>query len=153
METRRLVRMDSPGRPPRLSHSSWTMNKKTKKRPFELCQPLRLTRLNQPGLTPPQCPWGQSWRWPQVESGAARRCRRGKCRSSRSPPVLQAHNHQAQAFTNKLRLTKRGNVCRNSSSFCEHALIILWILPSQTNLPPALCVHYSKKKLQPFHNL
>ena len=24
-ETRRLVRMDSPGRPPRLSHSSWTM--------------------------------------------------------------------------------------------------------------------------------
>ena len=26
-ETRRLVRTDSPGRPPRLSHSSWTMNK------------------------------------------------------------------------------------------------------------------------------
>ena len=25
-ETRRLVRTDSPGRPPRLSHSSWTMN-------------------------------------------------------------------------------------------------------------------------------
>ena len=25
-ETRRLVRMDSPGRPPRLSHSSWTMS-------------------------------------------------------------------------------------------------------------------------------
>ena len=25
METRRLVRTDSPGRPPRLSHSSWTM--------------------------------------------------------------------------------------------------------------------------------
>ena len=25
-ETRTLVRMDSPGRPPRLSHSSWTMN-------------------------------------------------------------------------------------------------------------------------------
>ena len=25
METRRLVRMDSPGRPPRLSHSSWTI--------------------------------------------------------------------------------------------------------------------------------
>ena len=25
-ETRRLVRRDSPGRPPRLSHSSWTMN-------------------------------------------------------------------------------------------------------------------------------
>ena len=24
-ETRRLIRMDSPGRPPRLSHSSWTM--------------------------------------------------------------------------------------------------------------------------------
>ena len=26
-ETRRLVRTDSPGRPPRLSHSSWTMRK------------------------------------------------------------------------------------------------------------------------------
>ena len=26
METRRLVRTDSPGRPPRLSHNSWTMN-------------------------------------------------------------------------------------------------------------------------------
>ena len=26
METRRLIKMDSPGRPPRLSHSSWTMN-------------------------------------------------------------------------------------------------------------------------------
>ena len=26
-ETRRLVRTDSPGRPPRLSHSSWTMMK------------------------------------------------------------------------------------------------------------------------------
>ena len=25
-ETRRLVRTDSPGRPPRLSHSSWTIN-------------------------------------------------------------------------------------------------------------------------------
>ena len=25
METRRLIRTDSPGRPPRLSHSSWTM--------------------------------------------------------------------------------------------------------------------------------
>ena len=25
-ETRRLVRMDSPGRPPQLSHSSWTMS-------------------------------------------------------------------------------------------------------------------------------
>ena len=25
-ETRILIRMDSPGRPPRLSHSSWTMN-------------------------------------------------------------------------------------------------------------------------------
>ena len=25
-ETRRLVRMDSPGRPPRLSHSSWTIH-------------------------------------------------------------------------------------------------------------------------------
>ena len=25
-ETRKLVRTDSPGRPPRLSHSSWTMN-------------------------------------------------------------------------------------------------------------------------------
>ena len=28
-ETRRLVRTDSPGRPPRLSHSSWTMSKGT----------------------------------------------------------------------------------------------------------------------------
>ena len=73
------------------------------------CQPLWLTRLNQPGLTPPQCPWGLSWRWPQVASAAARRCRRGKCRSSHSPPVLQAHN-QAQAFTNTMRLIKRGNV-------------------------------------------
>ena len=27
METRRLVRTDSPGRPPRLSHSSWTMGR------------------------------------------------------------------------------------------------------------------------------
>ena len=26
IETRRLVRTDSPGRPPRLSHSSWTMS-------------------------------------------------------------------------------------------------------------------------------
>ena len=27
METRRVVRTDSPGRPPRLSHSSWTMQR------------------------------------------------------------------------------------------------------------------------------
>ena len=26
METRRLIKMDSPGQPPQLSHSSWTMN-------------------------------------------------------------------------------------------------------------------------------
>ena len=30
-ETRRLVRTDSPGRPPRLSHSSWTMTYVSKK--------------------------------------------------------------------------------------------------------------------------
>jgi len=30
-ETRRLVRTDSPGRPPRLSHSSWTMQRWPKK--------------------------------------------------------------------------------------------------------------------------
>ena len=31
METRRLVRTDSPGRPPRLSHSSWTMTTTARK--------------------------------------------------------------------------------------------------------------------------
>ena len=35
-ETRRLVRTDSPGRPPRLSHSSWTINVSTVW-PFPLC--------------------------------------------------------------------------------------------------------------------
>ena len=33
-ETRRLVRTDSPGRPPRLSHSFWTMNRPNSKHWF-----------------------------------------------------------------------------------------------------------------------
>ena len=32
METRRLIRTDSPGRPPRLSHSSWTMHNDSQRR-------------------------------------------------------------------------------------------------------------------------
>ena len=39
-ETRRLVRTDSPGRPPRLSHSSWTMG---------VCEPV-FPRLMQAGV-------------------------------------------------------------------------------------------------------
>ena len=46
-ETIRLVRMDSPGRPPRLSHSSWTM--KILNRPFSFI--LLLHNGNQSELT------------------------------------------------------------------------------------------------------
>ena len=41
MKTRRLVRMDSPGRPPRLSHSSWTKERLAKE--LKLLYPVGIT--------------------------------------------------------------------------------------------------------------
>ena len=64
-ETRRLVRTDSPGRPPRLSHSSWTM-----KREREVHDQDQVS-IEKTGDSPPRCATGH--RWACTGGGWARR--------------------------------------------------------------------------------
>ena len=55
-ETRRLVRTSSPGRPPRLSHSSWTMSKSGKEQWF-YTQGQSQTREENTGYVYPRANW------------------------------------------------------------------------------------------------
>ena len=85
-ETRRFVRTDSPGRPPRLSHSSWTMLLlgKNQSRMSRICRtgPERSAQLGKPSGCPAR------WRRRSCTSPAAWPSCRRRVKSNRPPPTL-----------------------------------------------------------------
>ena len=89
-ETRRLVRTDSPGRPPRVSHSSWTMRPEQNSRTLFML--VKKPATDAELITAADCPLGASLHSGETHANNyGSRCGE-RCQSTRnkSPPVRKS---------------------------------------------------------------